>query len=94
MESLPEVIQDKINLNIHELKFVDTLNLVKHWFDDDIELKPNEDANTITPDISVSDVETEFNDTTSFDSFIYDNSIEIDKCICTRAICVCDTIDQ
>jgi len=59
MESLPEVIQNKINLNIHESKFVDTLNVVKHLFDDDIEPKPFEDDNnTITP-TEQSDVESE-----------------------------------
>ena len=57
MESLPEILQDKINLNINELKFVDTLNVVKHLFDNDMELRPFEDdLNTITPtDISQSD---------------------------------------
>ena len=65
MESLPEILQDKINLNIHELKFVDTLNVVKHLFDDDIELKPLEDdINTITP-IEQSDIESEPSSETS-----------------------------
>ena len=42
-------------------------------------LKPHEDSNTIAPtDISVSDVETEIVDTTSFDSFIDDNEIAMD----------------
>ena len=78
MDLLLETIQDKINLNIHELKFVDTLNIVNQLFDDDLELKPNEDSNTIAPtDISVSYVETESIDTTSFDSFIHDNDIEV-----------------
>ena len=62
MESLPEVLQDKINLNTHELKFVDTLNVVKHLFDDDVQLPPfDDDTNTITPtDMTISDVENEF----------------------------------
>ena len=65
MEHLPEVIQHKINLNIHELKFVDTLNVVKHLFDDDIELKPLEDdINTITPP-EQSDIESESSSETS-----------------------------
>ena len=67
MEILPEPIQDKIDINIHDLKFVDTLNVVKHLFDGDIELKPDEDTNTITStDISQSDVESEFSSETSF----------------------------
>jgi len=65
MEHLPEVIQHKINLNIHELKFVDTLNVVKHLFDDDIELKPlDDDINTITP-IEQSYIESESSSETS-----------------------------
>ena len=64
MDRLPETVQDRINLNIHELKLVDALNVVKHLFDDDTELTPYEGTNTITPtDISVSDVEAEVTDT-------------------------------
>ena len=91
MARLPEKNQDKININIHELKFVDTLNVVKHLFDDDIEMTPDEDTNTITPtDISQSDVETEFSSETSFDRFIHDNDIEMDRDIFEyrRYVCV------
>ena len=42
MDKLPEVIQDKIKLNNHELKFVDTLNVAKQRFDDDVELTPDQ----------------------------------------------------
>ena len=44
--SLPEVLQDTINLNAHELKFADTLKVVKQLFDDDIELTPADDSST------------------------------------------------
>ena len=64
MESLPEVLQDKINLNVHELKFVETLNVVKQLFDDDIELTPADDSSTVAPtNISISDIDSEFSDT-------------------------------
>jgi len=64
METLPEVLQDKINLNVHELKFVDTLNVIKQLFDDDIELTPADDSSTIAPtNISISDIGSEFSDT-------------------------------
>ena len=68
MDRLPETIQDIINLNIHEIKFADTLNVVKHLFDDDVELTPFEDdTNTITPtDMTISDVESEFSSEMSF----------------------------
>ena len=66
------------------------LNVVEHLFDDDIELIPNEDTNTITPtDISQSDVETEFSSETSFDRFIHDNDIEMDRDIFEYRRCVC-----
>ena len=79
MESLPDVLQDKINLNVHELKFVDTLNVVKQLFDDDVELIATYDASTITPtNISISDIESEFSDT-SFDRILSDNDIEEDR---------------
>ena len=65
MESLPDVLVDTIYHNVHEIKFSETLGVVKQLFDDDIELKPyNDEASTLTPtDISFSDIETEFNDT-------------------------------
>lgn len=64
MESLPDVLQDKINLNVHELKLVDTLNVVKQLFDDDIELTPADDSSTVAPtNISISDIDSEFSDT-------------------------------
>ena len=64
MESLPEVLQDKINLHVHELKFVDTLNVVKQLFGDDIELTPADDSSTVAPtNISISDIDSEFSDT-------------------------------
>ena len=74
MENLPEVIVDKIYHDVHELKFIDTLNVVKQLFDDDMELKPNnEDTSTLTPtDISISDIETEFSDTDDDDSYTDD----------------------
>ena len=80
MDNLPEIIQDKINLNIHELKFVDTLNVVKQLFGDHIELMPDEDTNTISPtDISQSDAETYFSSVESCDLFTHNNNIEM-KC--------------
>ena len=61
------------------MNFVDTLNVVKQLFDDDIELTPAEETSTSTPtDISLSDVENEFIET-SFERFIHDNDIEIDR---------------
>ena len=91
MDNLPEIVRDKININIHELKFVDTLNVVKHLFDDDIELIPNEETNTITPtDISQSDVETEFSSETSVDRFTHEITISkwIDIYFNTVDMCV------
>jgi hypothetical protein len=76
MDNLPEVLQYKINSNIHELNFVDTLNFVKQLVDADVELTPTEDTNTTTLiDISVSYVEAEFTET-SFDSLRHVNGIE------------------
>ena len=58
MEKLPEVLQDKINLHVHELKFTKTLNLINQLFDDDVELIFTDDFNTNEPtDISLSDIE-------------------------------------
>ena len=88
MDSLPEALQDKLNPNLHELKFVDTLNAVKQLFDDDIELTPAEETSTSTPtDISLSDVENEFIET-SFERFIHDNDIEIDRDVFEYSQCV------
>ena len=54
-----------------------------------MELKPNEDANTVTLTyISVSHVEPEFVDTTFFDTFIHDNNIEIDRGIYMNTGCL------
>ena len=73
MENLPEVLVDKIYHNVHELKFSETLTVVSQLFDDDLELKPdNDDVSTLTPtDISISDIETEFNDTDDDDDDNY-----------------------
>ena len=49
METLPEVLQDEITLNIHEQKFVDTLNVIKQLFDNDTELIPPGDPSTVAP---------------------------------------------
>ena len=76
METLPDVLQDTINLNFHELKFVDTLSVVKQLFDDDVELA-TKGASAITPTaISISDIESEFSDT-SFDIEEYRETIEL-----------------
>jgi len=86
MENLPEVLQDKINLNVHELKFVDTLNVVKQIFDDDVELAPLDDASTTDPtNISISDIDSEFSDTpTEMIERFFNNNDEIedeDRCL-------------
>ena len=72
---LPEVIVDTIYHNVHEIKFSETLTVVNQLFDDDVELKPdNDDASTLTPtDISISDIETDFTDTDDDDdSYTHD----------------------
>ena len=62
MESLPDELRGKIHLIVHELKFIDTLNVVKQLFCDDTELI--HDSSTVAPtNISISDIDSEFSDT-------------------------------